>query len=422
MSKTAQLSGASKPDDFSPEVLASLAGGFKRMFADPARAPRPKVQDEMETFVPVTSRVTVRSNAESTKRAALSAILKDTPVAPTSNDTYSTEVSATATGLPFDITVKVTKKDSGANGGKGPSGAKVSRIRPTDIAFPSGNDILDHSPNAPFKLDERALKDGDAPTQIFTEDMQEVKDRPDIGRRLKMQQKVVTDRSRRSDMVCMFEFGRDRSVRAFVLCDPKTRQWLRAHPLFNAALHVEPHVSQLPFRIEDVPGRGKGLVATRLIAKGECVLREPPLLVSAHGMHAETMAAFHQNIDQYMHYRTRIALDSLDNCHEAVIGVSPRIGILRTNAIAIKLPTSDEPYGGVFELLSRLNHSCDQNVTFRWSYKDFQGSIWADRAILPGEELVINYADNPRAPKKMRQAELMRKFKFVCTCKKCGPA
>ncbi|EJD45642.1 SET domain-containing protein [Auricularia subglabra TFB-10046 SS5] len=403
------------------ELLAALEGfrPLRMLLGKQAPASFSPGSEDTETFVPMTAKLAV--SKESTTKA-MSAVLKDKPLPPSSNG-INTKASTTTASAPTSLNASASTASTETNGpGKGTSGPKIQKIRPTDIAFPSANDFLDHSPNAPFKLDMRAMMNPEAPTQILADDPPDAEDTAAFSRLLKMRHKKASAVPGKYDTVCMFEFGRERSVRAFVISDPKTRQYLRAHPLFNTSLHVEPHTSQFAFRIADIPGCGKGLVATRLIKKGECILREPPLLVSTHAVHTDTMKSFHQTLDQYMHYRSLIALDSLANSHEAIEGVSPRIGIIRTNAIGVKLPTSDSPLAGTFELISRLNHSCDQNVTFQWSYKDFQGSIWSDRAIQPGEELTINYVDNPRAPKKVRQAELLKKFKVACTCKKCGPA
>jgi hypothetical protein len=44
----------------------------------------------------------------------------------------------------------------------------------------------------------------------------------------------------------------------------------------SVALHDETNAS---FEIQDLPGRGKGLVATKDIQQGELILREAPLLL-----------------------------------------------------------------------------------------------------------------------------------------------
>ncbi|KAH7101853.1 hypothetical protein BKA62DRAFT_671777 [Auriculariales sp. MPI-PUGE-AT-0066] len=59
------------------------------------------------------------------------------------------------------------------------------------------------------------------------------------------------------------------------------RNFVRAHPLFNSPLVIKPHFTDALFRNTDVPGRGKGFVATRPIAAGTFIIREPPLLVGS---------------------------------------------------------------------------------------------------------------------------------------------
>jgi hypothetical protein len=52
-------------------------------------------------------------------------------------------------------------------------------------------------------------------------------------------------------------------------------------PLFDIPLVIVPHISKVPFRIVDVPGRWRGVVATHPITKGTIFFREPPLYVGA---------------------------------------------------------------------------------------------------------------------------------------------
>ncbi|EJD45640.1 SET domain-containing protein [Auricularia subglabra TFB-10046 SS5] len=398
------------------ELLAALEG-FQPVLlsrqAPPARAPRFK--EETEKFIPETSKINVGTTHPTGKKLAM--LLKDKPPASKSSSATMNE-NATTTGMPANSN-DINKASKESQGGKSSPGPKIQKIRPADIAFPSANNFLDHSPNAPFKLDMHALANPEGPSQQVFSDRRDVEDPEAFRQHLKMQSKLGSEKGVHA--VCMMEFGCDRAVTGLVVCDPATRAWLRAHPLFNTLMHVEPHTSQFAFHIADVPGRGKGLVASRLIAKGECIVREPPLLVTPQGLSTGLVASFHQTLDQCMHYRTRIALDALDNCHGHVPGVSPRIGILRTNGVAIDFPTAKAQLGGVFELISRLNHSCEPNVMLRWSYKDMQGSVWAMKAIQPGDELVFDYTNNSRASKKTRRAELLKKYKFFCTCTKCGP-
>jgi len=103
-------------------------------------------------------------------------------------------------------------------------------------------------------------------------------------------------------------------------------------------------------RVVDVPGKGKGCVATGAVPRGGLIIRERPLVI------APTVMAFPRNFDRTliraMPPNERAALLALNNCYEDKI-----IGILRTNNWGIgALPGHDAPYGGTGAIISRINH------------------------------------------------------------------
>lgn len=165
---------------------------------------------------------------------------------------------------------------------------------------------------------------------------------------------------------CLFTFGNEGdSPSTLVVCNPLTRQFLRAHPLFEKTLFVEPLALSMPFYIGVIPGRGKGLFAARRIAKGECFLREPPLLVFPQAMSGEFLTQLDELTDKYMSKRVLAALDELYCCWPEN-GFSRRVGVVRTNALAVGFPSCDTTIGAVFQLMSRANHSCWANTFFDW--------------------------------------------------------
>ncbi|CAD7944034.1 unnamed protein product [Amoebophrya sp. A120] len=88
-------------------------------------------------------------------------------------------------------------------------------------------------------------------------------------------------------------------------------------------------------------------------------------------------------------------------------------GIWKTNAFG------DGREGGIFEDISRLNHSCEPNCKQRVLCDT--PSIVATRDIAEGEELTICYTSEELRAKKAseRRAWLLRKYNFLCSCRKC---
>ncbi|KZV94203.1 SET domain-containing protein [Exidia glandulosa HHB12029] len=297
----------------------------------------------------------------------------------------------------------------------------------SDIAFPSGNDVYDHSLTARFSLDETELKNPAAPKDFF--DIQNLNraispadaERSDVQKRFRNPSDAPDPNA-----ACIMGFGADNGAHVGVVCDPRTRQFLRAHPLFRKPLCIEPHYSAIPVYIAPSgvhADAGQGLFAACRITVKERLFREPPLLISPARISGHIALQFDTFVvDRVVPPRVRAAYDALHNCWPASNNAEHRFGIVRTNSIALNFPTRtrEDPLTGCFQLLSRANHSCMPNVVFEWDYKTFQGSLIAVRPIEAGEEIFLSYTDIS-ARKAVRRETLQRMYRFKCTCLKCGP-
>lgn len=172
-----------------------------------------------------------------------------------------------------------------------------------------------------------------------------------------------------------------------------------------------------PFSVQDVPGKGKGIVATRAIAQGELVLAEAPLFKQIRSRsNATVLAALSalSDADQRQYF-------SLANARRGK--APPPIGIFETNA----LPCGDnDPSRGaaadsaaIFLFGSRFNSSCQPNVSNYWDERMRKITFWATRAVAAGEELCISYSPG-LAVREERRRWLQAAFGFVCRCAACG--
>jgi len=205
---------------------------------------------------------------------------------------------------------------------------------------------------------------------------------------------------------------------SLVLSDEeRTRAFLRPHPKFHAFPVTEP--AELPFVIEDRAGRGKAMIATRDIARGETVVCEPPLVISYANMTAQMIWIFDEVMEQNMHPKLLAEFDALHNCKP--YDICHRHCIMRTNAVGCGYPWTDRPQSGVFKYISRANHDCNPNTKFHWDVIDFRMSLIAKRRIRKGDEIYCSYVGTlDDAPKAERQAELKRVYHFDCTCERCA--
>lgn len=169
--------------------------------------------------------------------------------------------------------------------------------------------------------------------------------------------------------------------------------------------------------MQDIPGKGKGFVATRPITRGELILAEEPLLSQSQPHSNATVLTALSSLseaDQRRYF-------SLVN---AWIGIyPPPLGIFKTNALpcgendASRGVASDR--AAIFLTGSRFNSSCQPNVNNYWDESRGKITFWATRDIAEGEELCICYCDELKT-RGDRWRRLESSFGFVCQCVACS--
>ncbi|KAJ7725636.1 hypothetical protein DFH07DRAFT_758569 [Mycena maculata] len=191
-------------------------------------------------------------------------------------------------------------------------------------------------------------------------------------------------------------------------------------PLLPKHLNPPPAGPSIPaFIVADAGPKGRGLFALRDIPAGALILAEQPLLV----VPALAPPFAYDSLLPRLSPAARATLLALSNCKppDACGAVE---GIVWTNASQVDLPTpptmapAAREYGGVFATISRANHSCDLRTTLKWDPASFTASLYAQRAILAGEEITHQYVD-VLAPRATRRAQLAR-YGFECMCAHCA--
>ncbi|KAF5637189.1 SET domain protein [Fusarium sp. NRRL 52700] len=167
------------------------------------------------------------------------------------------------------------------------------------------------------------------------------------------------------------------------------------------------------FILQDIPGKGKGLVATNKILKGTRILSEEPIIRVPDD--APDSPALRASISRQVDELTsdqRQAFLSMCNVYPGDTA-SQYLGIIRTNALPI------DTGGAIFIDACRINHACDNNAQKAWNDSIGRHTIHALRDIDKGEEITITYVGvlNNR---RTRQEVLRNKFKFTCLCKLCS--
>ncbi|KAJ5117804.1 SET domain-containing protein [Penicillium atrosanguineum] len=173
------------------------------------------------------------------------------------------------------------------------------------------------------------------------------------------------------------------------------------------------------YELKDVPGKGKGLVATRIVPQGARILCEEAVIRIPHNLDQPSSEKLKKYVCQQVNALTeqqRLAFLSLHNIYPYENAAEQYIGIICTNAFSIE---DGETAGGVFLEASRINHACDNNTQKSWNENIKRHTIHALRDINEGEEITVYYlaAHNSR---QARQEALRAKFKFSCSCGICS--
>ena len=171
------------------------------------------------------------------------------------------------------------------------------------------------------------------------------------------------------------------------------------------------------YALQDVPGRGKGLVAVEPIPKGTQILSEQPIITTFNTASniQELQESIRRQVDGLSDIQKHNFL-SLHNIHPYKHDMERYLGIVRTNALPILVGQVE---AGIFLEACRLNHACDNNAQKNWNENIRQHTVHALRDIAKGEEITIYYL-RLQENRTARQEALLAKFGFTCSCRLCS--
>jgi hypothetical protein len=171
------------------------------------------------------------------------------------------------------------------------------------------------------------------------------------------------------------------------------------------------------YALQDIPGKGKGLVAIEKIFKGTRILSEEPIItIPRNELNSERVrTTICQQVDALSEHQRQGFL-SMHNIYPYENTAEQYLGILQTNTLPID---TDESGGGIFLEACRINHACDNNAQKSWNENTTRHTVHALRDIDKGEEITITYIRALRNRKSRREA-LHAKFDFECLCPLCS--
>lgn len=170
------------------------------------------------------------------------------------------------------------------------------------------------------------------------------------------------------------------------------------------------------FKVCDSPGKGMGMFADRLIARGELIIAEKPLLTldqNGFASYKDLTVSLEQSIEK-LNKQEKDTFYSLQNSWPQIQPLP--MAIFKTNGLPLGV---DSPLGAIFPNISRINHSCLPNVNHYWNETKGMETIYALRDIAANEEILTAYKC-PYCDTAARQAMLKEDFQFECKCQICS--
>ncbi|KAK0641805.1 hypothetical protein B0T16DRAFT_420551 [Cercophora newfieldiana] len=172
------------------------------------------------------------------------------------------------------------------------------------------------------------------------------------------------------------------------------------------------------YYVDQVPGKGLGVVGNKTLHRGDPVMAEFPAFL----VHRELERSTIPQTEQFSLLDD--ALNELPPARrDAFLAQMGHFGghritdILTTNAFQLDLGGDDGHHYGSFPAVSRFNHDCRPNVAFYIS-DQLQHITTVVRDVAPGEELSLTYLDSSK-PRVERQSRARNAWGFECGCSQC---
>ena len=184
------------------------------------------------------------------------------------------------------------------------------------------------------------------------------------------------------------------------------------------------------FMVQEIPGKGMGMIANKVFQPGDVILTEEPLIVIKDG---EPCYQILQRFDALTEEEKKVLLglyDPGDDPTRDVPGVTDQnhrkfVRITWANSLQLCSYAELEVEGaGVYPTVCRINHSCAPNAMWTWLAKDRSKrtkEIRACRRIEQGEEVCFSYTQlgNCFSSREERQQKLVNWFPS-CACGVCA--
>ncbi|KAG6132050.1 hypothetical protein E4U12_003370 [Claviceps purpurea] len=186
------------------------------------------------------------------------------------------------------------------------------------------------------------------------------------------------------------------------------------------------------YALQDIPGKGKGLVATRNIPKGTRILSEQHLITIPTDLdHEEGRKSICRQLEALSNDQRRAFLslhnaypcndmedsDKTKDADKVKDAAEQYLDIFSTNALP--MCEDDQDNGSIFLMACRINHDCESNAAHTWNARIHRHTVHAIRDIDAGEEITLSYV-RLLAKREARQRRYKTCYGFTCRCRVCS--
>ncbi|KAK4442758.1 SET domain-containing protein [Podospora aff. communis PSN243] len=189
----------------------------------------------------------------------------------------------------------------------------------------------------------------------------------------------------------------------------------------TASSSVAAEKKDAPYEVRDLPGKGKGVVATKRIQRGTVLMVEHAAVIGDTLFPSRVKRA----VGRHMLQRAMARLGSkgegaileLARSSRDPEGVPAAEDLMKTNSFTVKI--GGKSHMALFPRVSRINHACKPSAITRFDEQSLSMTIRAVRNIEPGEEITLSYTDFGLSFHE-RQQQLKAKWGFDCDCSICS--
>jgi len=175
--------------------------------------------------------------------------------------------------------------------------------------------------------------------------------------------------------------------------------------------------------VRQIQNKGRGMVANRSLGVGQIILTEKPLMLVNCNPQSKPHA---QVVRKFKKLCKKDKAKYLELGHDSKEGDKKILTIFERNCVSVRIKENDDDWRGIYVEFSKTNHACAPNSVINILNSEREITLVASKAILKGEEIVLNYLDPYRGKKPSlmlrfeRRSALNKFWSISCTCNICN--